>query len=109
MIVVTVPLLFPILPAYHIDPIHFGIILVLYIELGQISPPIGINLFVIQSIWDGKLSEVVLGTIPFSPHYVRYSCHGHLVAGARHLAARTDVTLRVIAEIIQIDSWSNLL
>ena len=65
MIVVTVPLLFPILPAYHIDPIHFGIILVLYIELGQISPPIGINLFVIQSIWDGKLSEVVLGTIPF--------------------------------------------
>jgi tripartite ATP-independent transporter DctM subunit len=65
MIVVTVPLLFPILPAYHIDPIHFGVILVLFIELGQISPPIGINLFVIQSIWDGKLSEVVLGTIPF--------------------------------------------
>ena len=40
-------------------------ILVIYIELGQISPPIGINLFVIQSIWDGKLSEVVYGTIPF--------------------------------------------
>ena len=43
----------------------FGVILVMFIELGQISPPIGINLFVIQSIWDGKLSEVVLGTIPF--------------------------------------------
>ena len=42
-----------------------GVILVIYIELGQISPPIGINLFVIQSIWDGKLSEVVWGTIPF--------------------------------------------
>ena len=40
-------------------------ILVIYIELGQISPPIGINLFVIQSIWDGKLIEVVKGTIPF--------------------------------------------
>jgi len=40
-------------------------VLVLFVELGQISPPIGINLFVIQSIWDGKLSEVVLGTIPF--------------------------------------------
>ena len=39
--------------------------LVLFVELGQISPPIGINLFVIQGIWDGKLSEVVLGTIPF--------------------------------------------
>jgi tripartite ATP-independent transporter DctM subunit len=65
MIVVTVPLLFPILPNYGIDPIHFGVILVLFIELGQISPPIGINLFVIQSIWNGKLSDVVLGTIPF--------------------------------------------
>ena len=40
-------------------------VLVIFIELGQISPPIGINLFVIQSIWDGKLSEVVIGTIPF--------------------------------------------
>ena len=38
---------------------------VLFIEMGQISPPIGINLFVIQSIWDGKLSEIVWGTIPF--------------------------------------------
>ena len=38
-------------------------ILVIFVELGQISPPIGINLFVIQSIWDGKLSEVVIGTI----------------------------------------------
>jgi len=65
MIVITVPLLFPILHRYGIDPILFGVILVIYIELGQISPPIGINLFVIQSIWDGKLKEVVYGTIPF--------------------------------------------
>jgi TRAP-type C4-dicarboxylate transport system permease large subunit len=65
MIVITVPLLFPILGRYGIDPILFGVILVIYIELGQISPPIGINLFVIQSIWDGKLKEVVYGTIPF--------------------------------------------
>ena len=65
MIVVTVPLLYPVVLRYGIDPILFGIILVVYIEMGQISPPIGINLFVIQSIWDGKLSDVVLGTIPF--------------------------------------------
>jgi C4-dicarboxylate transporter DctM subunit len=65
MIVITVPLLFPVLQSYAIDPILFGVVLVIFIELGQISPPIGINLFVIQSIWDGKLSEVVIGTIPF--------------------------------------------
>ena len=52
MIVVTVPLLYPVLLQYGIDPIWFGVILVLFIEMGQISPPIGINLFVIQSIWD---------------------------------------------------------
>jgi TRAP-type C4-dicarboxylate transport system permease large subunit len=65
MIVITVPLLFPVLAGYGIDPVWFGVLLVLFIELGQISPPIGINLFVIQSIWNGKLSEIVLGTIPF--------------------------------------------
>ncbi len=65
MIVITVPLIFPVLQNYGIDPILFGVVLVLFVELGQISPPIGINLFVIQSIWDGKLSEVVVGTIPF--------------------------------------------
>ena len=65
MIVITVPLLFPVLNSYGIDPILFGVVLVIFIELGQISPPIGINLFVIQSIWDGKLSDIVWGTIPF--------------------------------------------
>jgi tripartite ATP-independent transporter DctM subunit len=65
MIVVTVPLLHPVLLQYGVDPIWFGVILVLFIEMGQISPPIGINLFVIQSIWTGKLSDVVMGTIPF--------------------------------------------
>ena len=44
MIVITVPLLYPVLLKYGIDPVWFGIILVLFIELGQISPPIGINL-----------------------------------------------------------------
>ncbi len=65
MIVITVPLLYPVLGRYGIDPIWFGVILVMYVELGQISPPIGINLFVIQSIWDGELGDVVMGTIPF--------------------------------------------
>lgn len=65
MIVVTVPLLYPVLLQYGIDPIWFGVILVVFIEMGQISPPIGINLFVIQGIWRGKLSDVVMGTVPF--------------------------------------------
>ena len=77
MIVVTVPLLYPVLLQYGIDPIWFGVILVLFIEMGQISPPIGINLFVIQSIWTGKLSDVVMGTVPF--HLLLFVLLGLLV------------------------------
>ena len=77
MIVVTVPLLYPVLLQYGIEPIWFGVILVLFIEMGQISPPIGINLFVIQSIWTGKLSDVVAGTIPF--HLIMFVLLGLLV------------------------------
>jgi len=78
MIVITVPLLYPVLASYDIDPILFGIILVIYVELGQISPPIGINLFVIQSIWDGKLTQVVLGTIPF--HLIMFAVLAMVIA-----------------------------
>jgi C4-dicarboxylate transporter, DctM subunit len=77
MIVITVPLLYPLLASYGIDPVWFGIIVVVFIEMGQITPPIGINLFVIQSIWDGKLSDVVLGTIPF--HLIMFVLLGLLM------------------------------
>ncbi|CAN7698095.1 TRAP transporter large permease [Pseudorhodoferax sp. LjRoot39] len=78
MIVITVPLLYPLLANYGIDPVWFGIIVVLFIEMGQITPPIGINLFVIQSIARGKLSDVVMGTVPF--HLLMFVLLGMLVA-----------------------------
>ena len=90
MIVITVPLLYPILGRYGIDPILFGVILVIYIELGQISPPIGINLFVIQSIWDGKLSGGGVRHDPVPPDHVRGAGDGDRVAGAGALAAAAD-------------------
>ena len=65
MIVITVPLLFPVLVATGIDPLWFGVILVLLIEGGQVSPPFGINLFVIQSLAKGNYEDVVMGTIPY--------------------------------------------
>jgi C4-dicarboxylate transporter DctM subunit len=66
MMVITIPLLQPVLLGYGIDTIWFGVVLVLLIELGQITPPLGINLFVIQGIrTSGQLEEVILGTLPF--------------------------------------------
>ena len=65
MMVITVPILMPSLRAYQIDPIWFGILIVLLVELGQITPPMGMNLFVIQRISGVPLGQVVRGTIPF--------------------------------------------
>ncbi len=65
IIVIMVPLLAPMLGTYDINPILFGIVIVLFVELAQITPPMGINLFIIQSIWEGKLSEVIRGVVPF--------------------------------------------
>lgn len=65
MMVITVPLLYPVLLGYGIDPLWFGVALVILIELGQITPPLGLNLFVIQSISSEKLVDVVRGTAPF--------------------------------------------
>jgi C4-dicarboxylate transporter DctM subunit len=65
MMVLTVPLVFPVLAMYGIDPVWFGIVLVLLVELGQISPPFGINLFVIQSMSRGRFLDVVMGALPY--------------------------------------------
>lgn len=65
MIVLTVPLLFEPIRAYGFDPIWFGVLLVLLLEFGQITPPVGINLFVVQSISGWTLGEVVRGSIPY--------------------------------------------
>lgn len=65
MIVITVPLLFPTVLAYGIDPLWFAIALVILIELGQLTPPFGINLFVIKRISGAPLGQVVRGTVPY--------------------------------------------
>ena len=65
MIVLTVPLLFEPIRAYGFDPVWFGIMLVLLLEFGQITPPVGINLFVVQSISGWSLGDVVRGSVPY--------------------------------------------
>jgi C4-dicarboxylate transporter DctM subunit len=65
-ILVFVPLLLPTLTALQIDPIWFGIILVINMELANITPPVGLNLFIIQAIEPSiTYAEVFRGTVPF--------------------------------------------
>ena len=66
MLLIMVPVLFPSLEAMGISPIWFGIFFVILIEAALITPPVGLNLFVIQAVGKAKLSEVVKGAAPFA-------------------------------------------
>ena len=67
MMYMTLPVLFPSIIAMGFDPIWFGVILTLLVELGQITPPVGLNLFVIHSISGGHtFAEVAHGSIPYA-------------------------------------------
>ena len=65
IILITVPILMPIVELLQINPIHFAVIMVVNMELAMITPPVGLNLFVVSGIVKGKLEEAVKGVFPF--------------------------------------------
>ncbi len=65
MLLIVVPVLFPALLSMGIDPIWFGIVFMLMIEIALITPPVGLNLFVIQAVGKASLGEVTKGVLPF--------------------------------------------
>jgi tripartite ATP-independent transporter DctM subunit len=66
MVLLTIPIVFPIVQALAYDPVWFGIIVVMVVELGLITPPIGMNVFVIKGIArDVPLETIFRGTTPF--------------------------------------------
>ncbi|MGI9424386.1 MAG: TRAP transporter large permease [Hyphomicrobiaceae bacterium] len=65
MIVMTLPIVMPIILAAGFDPIWFGIFLVLVVEMSQITPPVGFNLFVIQALTGEGLGSIARMTLPF--------------------------------------------
>src|SRR6186713_595446 len=65
MIVMTLPIVLPIVKASGFDEIWFGIFLVLAVEMAQITPPVGFNLFVIQGLTDDGLGYIARVTLPY--------------------------------------------
>jgi TRAP-type C4-dicarboxylate transport system permease large subunit len=66
MILLTIPIVFPIVKALGYDPVWFGIVIVMVVELGLITPPIGMNVFVIKGIArDVPLETIFRGVTPF--------------------------------------------
>ena len=65
MVIIMVPVLLPAAVAIGVDPIWFGIFMVIMVECALITPPVGLNLYVIQSVAKTQLGEVAKGVFPF--------------------------------------------
>jgi len=66
VMIILLPILFPLITGLGFDPIWFGVIMVVWLEIGFITPPVGLNLFVIQGLMPGTgAREVTIGTTPY--------------------------------------------
>jgi len=66
MVILTIPIIFPVITTLGFDPVWFGVIIVTTVELGLIHPPVGMNVFVIKTVvGDVDFSTIFYGVIPF--------------------------------------------
>ena len=65
IVLITLPLVLPLLKQFEIDPVHYAIIVVINIEVAMLTPPVGLNLFVLSGVSKAPLSEVIKGILPF--------------------------------------------
>tara|TARA_X000000368_G_scaffold265539_1_gene210250 strand:- start:155 stop:643 length:489 start_codon:yes stop_codon:yes gene_type:complete len=66
MMIATVPIIIPLILFYEIDPVWFGIFFVLIMQISLITPPVGMNLYVLQGLREkGKITDVIYGSLPF--------------------------------------------
>jgi TRAP-type C4-dicarboxylate transport system permease large subunit len=66
MMITTIPIVTPIMIALGFDPVWLGIVIIILVECALITPPVGLNLFVVQSLRkSGSMNDVMLGSFPF--------------------------------------------
>lgn len=65
MLLIMVPMLLPAMVALGVDPIHFAVLFVIAMEIGLITPPIGMNLYVVTRSGQGTLQEAMRGSLPY--------------------------------------------
>lgn len=65
IVLITVPLVMPLFAQFGIDPVHYAIIVVVNIEMAMLTPPVGLNLFVLSGVAKAPVSEVIRGILPF--------------------------------------------
>jgi TRAP-type C4-dicarboxylate transport system permease large subunit len=65
IMVLTIPIFMPLITEIGIDPIHFGILMIVNLMIGSISPPIGMLLFITSRVADLKLEKLMVAILPF--------------------------------------------
>ncbi|MEO8080975.1 MAG: TRAP transporter large permease subunit, partial [Caldimonas sp.] len=65
IILITTPVVLPAMAQLHINPVWYGILLVINLELAQITPPVGMNLFTIKAITGSPMAPIVRGSLPY--------------------------------------------
>jgi C4-dicarboxylate transporter DctM subunit len=66
VMIIVLPILFPLVTGLGYDPVWFGVVMVVWLEMGFITPPVGINLFVIQGVARGsRMRDIAVGATPF--------------------------------------------
>ncbi|MBF0096820.1 MAG: TRAP transporter large permease subunit [Magnetococcales bacterium] len=65
IVLIMAPILFPIAIKLGIDPVHFGILITVNMEVGMVTPPVGLNLYVVSGLIDRGLTEVTIAAIPW--------------------------------------------
>jgi len=65
VILILAPIVFPIAMSMGIDPVHLGIIMVVNLEIGMVTPPVGLNLFVTSGVAKMSIEEVIVAALPW--------------------------------------------
>ena len=88
IMLITLPIMLPVVNLLGIDLIHFGIVMVVNMELALETPPVGLNLYVISGVAKAPLWEVIKGTFPFTCVGLNTACDHYLLARIQSLFAK---------------------
>jgi len=65
MMVITIPFIVPVMAAAQMDPVWMGVVICILIEVGLLTPPVGLNLYVLQGVTGESMGDVISGASPF--------------------------------------------
>ena len=100
------PIFSPIAAMYGMDPVHFGLIFVFLLALGQATPPFGTCLFVSCTLNNDTFSDVVRERFPLYDHGVGLYHPVCLCARTEHLATRHDAGIKISCEVCEYEFCS---